>query len=383
MKKRYQNICEIPISSPKGSFQKFWDNKKLKGVKRINENLWFEQQQGLLLWMANTTRGRKLLCIPENFPKIIEISKKHITGHLRFEKVGENSYLHHKVSDFRVGAKWGNIIRHKWKEFQEYAQEYYFYVYTKPILFPVTPQSYYAYTTSTFYPDPDPETTTVDGVVIHNITGCVAGSLSLADLRDAAGTSAQATNPAGGTSFIRLRSDSATSDVYCQSTKGIFGFDTSAIPDADTVSAAVFSLAGQGDAESNGLTSNVNWGVVSSAAPATATDLVSGDYSKPSTTLVSGLVAVSAWVQTDGTYNDVTLTDLTVISKTGITWLATMCEALRSGTAEGSWNAGEFDDITSYFAEASGTTTDPKLVVTHAASVTSNFLNFFGPQPQV
>lgn len=93
-------------------------------MKLIKEDLWFKQQQRMLLWMANTDYGRDLLCIKKKFPKIIEIGKNHITCLSNIKKV--NGLYHiQKTTAFKVGAKWANVIRYRWPEFQQYAQVYY------------------------------------------------------------------------------------------------------------------------------------------------------------------------------------------------------------------------------------------------------------------
>jgi len=50
----------------------------VRGIKRIDEDIWFSLHQRLLLEIVNTDYGRDLLCIDKKFPKICEISKKHI-----------------------------------------------------------------------------------------------------------------------------------------------------------------------------------------------------------------------------------------------------------------------------------------------------------------
>src|SRR3990167_4002947 len=54
----------------------------------------------------------------------------------------------------------------------------------------------------TSFPDADPETSTVDGNMSEETGTCVGDGLSLTNLRNAAGDSAQSANPAGGTSSI-------------------------------------------------------------------------------------------------------------------------------------------------------------------------------------
>src|SRR3990167_7926682 len=217
---------------------KFWDNEDHEigsNFKRIDEDRWFVQQQKMLLWMANTSYGRELLCIPKEYEQIIEISKRHVTSYLGSEKIGKDSYLIWKKSDFRVGAKWANVIRYRWKEFQEYAQEYYIRndkVFSRlPIMYPVVPYGMYAYTTSTFYPDPNVESTSVDGWTRNGTAG-----QTWADKQSGAGSAANDVN-AGGDAF-NLTTGSPDGN-WDELQRAIYLFDSSAIPDTDTISAAV------------------------------------------------------------------------------------------------------------------------------------------------
>ena len=45
---------------------------------QMEENLWFEIHQPLLLAMANTNFGRDLLCIPKEYPKAVKMTKNSV-----------------------------------------------------------------------------------------------------------------------------------------------------------------------------------------------------------------------------------------------------------------------------------------------------------------
>ena len=87
-----------------------------------------------------------------------------------------------------------------------------------------------------------------------------------------------------------------------------------------------------------------------------------GDYEQIGST-VFGDFAIAGWDQTDATYNNITLTNFTGISKTGITKFATR-------------NSRDTDDVAptgnnfiySSFAERTGTASDPKLTGTSAVA---------------
>jgi len=143
-----------------------------------------------------------------------------------------------------------------------------------------------------------------------------------------------------------------------------YGFDISDIS-TDTISAAVFSVSGTGDAEADPDTTNID---IVSSAPASTDDLVVGDYDGIGSTVYADM-ALADWVQTDGTYNDFTLdaTGITYVDgwkgASGIGFLAIR----NSRDTDDSAPTGN-NNVVSYFADQTGTNKDPKLVLTHAAA---------------
>lgn len=329
--------------------------------RKVNENRWFKQQQELLLWMANTPYGRDLLCIPKHFPKITEISKKHITGVLDVKKVG-NQYIVQKLSDFRPGAKYGNVIRHRWQLFQEYAQEYYRvkepFFRKFPILFPVTPYAGMpCYTVTTVYPDPDPETSTVDGPVGNDIA---PSTDTWANIR-------------GGTGTLNAGPSVTTQDPnvgYSQGAtnwkwmyRSIYLWDTSSIPDTDTIDSATLSPFGAGTKRETLASQEI---VPVTSTPASNTDLVGADFNQLGTVAQAPVITVASYSTT--AYNDFTLnaTGRGNISKTGISKFGTRMEGDRADAEPAASNSAA--SVDGNYAEATGTGNDPKLAVTHSAA---------------
>jgi hypothetical protein len=201
-------------------------------------------------------------------------------------------------------------------------------------------------TTSTFYPDANPETTSVDGYVRHysNI-----GFVN--QVNDTTGTTAN---------------DSSTTLAGPQSTPDGGGFyniersatlfDTSTIPDGDAVSSAVVSLYGQ----FSGNTNNYSVRVVT-FSPASNTALATADWNDFGSTSLANEITVASF-STSG-YNDFTLTDLTQVSKTGVTKLGFRL------TGEIAVSVPTGSNYTQpAAADIAGTSNDPKLVVVHAAA---------------
>lgn len=318
-------------------------------IKHLKDDKWFKQQQSLLLWMANTKYGRDLLSIPKDYGRIIDITKQHVTWLADIQK---DKII--KVSNFKSRAPYGKVIRENWKEFQEYAKEYYRIFYRKPILFPVIPVLGFAFTVSTFFPDADPETATVDGRVGRSVV-----TEAWTTIRTSAGNSVQDAETSGRSAWIQT---STTTDQFNEMWRGIYLFDTSSIPDTDTIDSAIWSLMTVDRARTLLSTTNVR---LTTSNPASDTSLVTGDYANVGTAAIATDVAWDSF--TNEVYNDITLTDLTVISKTGVTKLGTRMQA-DADDAQPTWGSDDQIYIQPYLADNAGTTKDPKLAVTHSAA---------------
>jgi len=348
-----------------GKKGKIWDNPDYligKNVKRINENLWFKQQQKLLLWMANTDYGRDLLCIPKNFPKIIEMSKKHITGLVDITKNRNDTYKIIKVSDFRTGTKWANVIRYRWKEFQEYAKFYYMQFDRLPVFYPVVPVNFrFAYTTSTFYPNPGDTTAPTDGILARDL-GAGNGS-TWNDIRNGAGN--QAYMPSTTDVSPALAKDASG---WWRMRRQLFGFNTSSIG-TDTISSGTLSLtdystSGPKD-DFGGGNSEITfdaWADMNNEANFDAADY--NDY--------DGVEQVTARMtynnfQSGNTYKDFTLNSsgISSIKKNGNTFFGARTGYDFDNSEPGGTGTTQFK---MYMSDETGTSKDPKLVVTHTAA---------------
>lgn len=216
-------------------------------------------------------------------------------------------------------------------------------------------------TTSTFYPDADTESTSVDGGVR------LLNQTSWATVRDAA-TGDFAFDTATEAQVAATIKDSDTSwDIL----RSYFLFDTSAIGDTDTIDSATFSLYGNGVAVNNGDTTNL---ILVSGNPASNTAITTSDYTITKFGSTSfGVITLASW--NTGAYNDISLdaSGLSNITATGISKFGILTGLDFSNIAPTGAN-----DCQAYFADQTGTTNDPKLVVVHSAASTNtgakNFL---------
>lgn len=333
---------------------KFYDNPNAECWNRIPENEWFEVFQPILLWMANTPYGRQLLCINQDFPTIISIKKHSIIG-------WTSEYT--RRGEFYVGAKFANIIRYRWKEWCEYAKRYPFNVLKLSHLAPMLTGEYGD--TSTTYPDPHPETTTVDGRITgQNAVWATAQGASSGTAQDDLGgpftLTQSATTGGGDYSIIR----------------GFWLFDTGAdIGASDTIDDATFSLwiTSVTNTENDG----DDWINVVQSSPASNTALVDDDYDQCGDAIdnpTEGATRIDLGSISTGAYTDWTL------NATGEGWVGKGAGSItKLGTREGhdaidSAITGTNDNIiVGYFAEQTGTANDPKLVVNYTV-VSSTFV---------
>lgn len=216
-------------------------------------------------------------------------------------------------------------------------------------------------TTTTIYPDAGTGGTTVDGYVRRNRS--IGFGETWSNLRSGNGVGSGASHSIQ--EYYRFVSDSS-SDRWRVIQRSIFLFDTSSIPDTDVISSAHVSLFGTSKLDEIGATTNESEMHIVSSTPASHSSLQLSDFSKLGDTDF-GSVAYADFSTTS--YNDITLNSSGIanIDKTGVTKFGTRSGAdLDNDTP--SW-PGTYDKTTSllgYYADQTGTTNDPKLIVTHA-----------------
>lgn len=212
-------------------------------------------------------------------------------------------------------------------------------------------------TTSTFFPDPSPETTTVDGYARRS-----GVNETWATIRAGNGTfSSDGSSP----NIVRITS-SATTDQW----EGLFrlfhGFDTASIPDTDTIDAATFSF--DATTKTEGFTSSVSL-VLGTLASNTAVAAADYQGTVGNVTRQATDVTLASIVTAGTTYTDMVLnaTGRGNINKTGVTNLGLKMNHDVDDSPP-TWAASTASILGTASAEVADTTSDPKLVVTHAAA---------------
>lgn len=299
---------------------------------RAFDKKWFHKNQSKLLRFLRFKLFRKLLRIDTDLP-IVQIKPNAYTVWLGGYKL---------QSDFRTHDKYSKRLYHAFKPLW-----WTMHAWDK-LADPFFPKLSFGFDTLTRHPDPNPESTTVDGRVRNfQDGGTWATCRAATDGTDAndVDTSIQfvAAGPSGIDWFIN---------------RGFFLFDTSALTASATISDAVFSLAANGAAVQNANTTDLD---IVSSSPASNTGLVVADYDQVGST-VFGSKALSAWVATNTTYNDITLdaNGIANISKTAISKFGARI-ARDTDNAQPTGANG----VECYMAEQTGTSNDPRLVVTY------------------
>lgn len=312
-------------------------------VHRVDEDRWFQQNQKLLLAIANTTFGRSLLYIPQDFPPIVHIRKNCVIA-----QVGPNTFK----ADFRIGAKYARIIRERWQEFNSYAR----YFQTETVN--ASPLTRYALSVSaltlTAYPDPNVETTTVDGYIEDYENIGFSNQVAAAT-----GTSA---NDSGANMFAQSTPDGGPFNIQ----RIVTLFDTSALTSGATVSAAVVSILGGGKSSTDSYSVRLV-----ATTPASNTALSTADWDQFGSTSLANEITLASY--STSAYNDFTMTDLTAVSKTSITKLGfRLTGEIAVSTPTGT------NFIQAASADTALTTSDPKIVVTYTVASAARYLTLLG-----
>ena len=213
-------------------------------------------------------------------------------------------------------------------------------------------------TTTTVYPDPSPESTSVDGKIVSG------GQTTWGAAR---GATTGTANDSELSHDQAILSYAGAADNW-QITRAIYVFDTSSITDTDTIDSAVLSIFVK--TNSDGDNDGDDYINIYASTPATDTAVIGDDYDQINTTAQATSIDLTAGF-TNETYADFTLnaTGLGNVSKTAVSKFGARegHDAVNNQPATSSGDMG----IGAYFADTAGTTKDPKLVVQHSAASTA------------
>lgn len=216
-------------------------------------------------------------------------------------------------------------------------------------------------TVSTFYPDGDPETNTVDGYVERD-----QGGEDWSDMRTA--TAGDNVVDAGALLVVRIRTYTITNKWNTMARPFVL-FDTSSIVDSDTIDSGGSTFEFVAKETLDQLSPAQSMALVGLSSPASDTGLVAGDYDQTGSTRQASDITIASVTADESTYNAMTLnsTGDGNVNKAGITRFA-MRIASELDDVEPTWASNQRAHIE--FGSAEETLTGdkrPKLVVTHSA----------------
>lgn len=235
-------------------------------------------------------------------------------------------------------------------------------------------QTFPAWTDSTFYPDEDAESTSVDGNVAF-WNGTVPSDLSWDDHHDrtSGSTVRDALAQSGGALGATGCGVGSGGNGSYEIMRCFFLFDTSDIPDGDTISAATLSLYAASIQDSDN-DSDAFIAVVDSN-PASTTALAADDYDQVGDAIDNPTEMHDSGQRKDITSISTSAYTVWTLNSTGIANIPVDTSIAKFGVRSGHDivdirpvnGGGGATGFKPYYAEQTGTSQDPLLTVTHSA----------------
>jgi hypothetical protein len=333
-----------------------------------NQGSWFHVYQELLVRLANTDYGRDLLCIDKHPYPVISMRKNMV----QFD-MGTGCTL----SDVRIGAKWGNVIRYRWSAVKKALDQMNLEILLALPQYVIhegrgIPLMRGAATTTTAYPDPDTESTSVDGYVQRTNV-----NETWATIRAGAGN--HASDTAGDSEIIAFYSSTTTNQWY-RIKRSILLFDTSGITDADPLISAVLSIKEVASTGNDNFSPQVKPNIAAySSTPASNTALEAADYGRTGTTILSNIITWDDFKASGtGTFNDFTLnaTGEDAVDFEGISKFSLKNQNYDVANSAPNWGSDKYTTLYAGYADVAGTSNDPKLTVVHGTTFTPRAIMF-------
>ena len=225
------------------------------------------------------------------------------------------------------------------------------------------PELSFGFDTLTKYPYPgDATANTVDGICAQDYT--VGSGVVWGTIIAAAGTYNGDADAAEN--MLYIESDSGSGNWRILS-RAHFLFDTAALTSGAGISSAVFSFWGLASQKQDSFSPAIAPTVdIYGSTCASNTDLANSDYAQTGSTSYTGSPITYASFSVSA-YNAFTFnaTGIGNVSKTSITKLSGRNANYDVAATPPTWSASHSAFLGGYFADQTGTTNDPKLVVTY------------------
>ena len=307
---------------------------------------WFKKHQRSLVWFANTWFGRRILKIHGNRSSV---GKRKIKAILPNAIFWDNGNYH--TAEFRTHDKFGKRLYYAFKPFW-----YLIHWWDMLIANNLAPNLNLGFDSLTVYPDADPESTSVDGYARRS-----AVDETWATIRGGAGTGAE--DNVADTRMAQIEA-STTTNQWGQIVRGIFLFDTSALSPDFVLTSATYSV--EFTAITDQLAQSAN---VTSSSPASNTAVVSADYAVANFGSTKFASDKDITGLSTGSYTDFSLNGdgLSAITAGGITKFALRITG-DIDNSEPTWASAQTARLSGYYADQTGTSSDPKLLISYTSS---------------
>lgn len=326
---------------------------------------WFSQHQNKILTLLNnplTKRWFRWCMRIDCKDKIVNITPHSYSVFLR--KVGKKKV--ELRTDFRTHDKYAKRLYYAFKPLW-WTIHFIDWVILDRFELPS-----FGFDTLTVYPDASSGWTTVDGNVERSWV-----NQTFWNIRSGAGTGADVSGTDDDVAALRA---STTSNQFQRLARGIYTFDTSPLTASAVISATVFGSYGWDLVTSLWASFEVD---IVGSTPASNNNLVSADYGQLGSTVFASIAraslnAVNWWGW--GGYNNFTLDSngIANVSLTGISRFGSRLNWDTDNSFWGSWSSNASSYYNSYLADQTGTTNDPKLVITYTLPIANNnFLIMF------
>jgi len=313
----------------------------------------FKKRQKVLLWLLNKpfirVWFRWVMCIDYK-ERILQITPNSYTfdGRIIFVKGKPTAEL---KTDFRTHNKYSKRLFYAFKPFW-----WVLHTWDTLIANNFCKRLNLGFD-STFYPDAGIGNDTVDGHCRH----WTGSPITWADLIAGVGYDAN-----GTIDTMAMQMTASAANDWVSLVRMLFTFDTSDIG-SGTITAATLSLYGSSKVDYLSATPDIG---IYASAPADNNALVGGDYDSLGSTAFSTAITYANWA-TDG-YNDFSLNanGRTNINKTGVSTFGARNVNYDVGATEPPWASSQVSQLVAIAADITGTTSDPKLVVTWSVPIT-------------
>lgn len=314
---------------------------------------WFVQHQSRLVRLLNMPGTapffKHMLRILKDVPKgkpIVGLMPNHVTW------LNKDGSL---TTDFRTHNKFSKRVYYSGRLFW-----WMIHCWDMILANRLNPAWNLGYDELTSYPDANPESTSVDGYAMqYGSSNSVWSTL--------VGAAGNYGYDALTESYVTYITSGTVTDRWNNLARGFVLFDTSSLTGSAVISAATLSAFGYAKLDDLGITPNAN---VFSSAPASNTAIVAGDFDSVGTTQMANSITYSSFATT--AYNDFVLEadGLANISKTDISKFALANRNYDRNIVAPAWSSALTSYLMVHTSDRSGTSYDPKLVVTYTISAT-------------